>query len=81
MSTPLTWKEVRQRPKPQDFTIDTIHTRLKKAGDLWAKMRKHKGANLLAAIDKLQEMSGDEGGMGWQGVGSRESGRAMRLAD
>jgi bifunctional non-homologous end joining protein LigD len=54
VSTPLTWKEVRQRPKPQDFTIDTIHARLKKTGDLWEKMRKHKGANLLAAIEKLR---------------------------
>ena len=55
VSTPLTWKEVRQRPKPQDFTIDTIHPRLKKVGDLWAKMRKHKGTDLLAAIEKLRK--------------------------
>jgi bifunctional non-homologous end joining protein LigD len=55
VSTPLTWKEVRQRPKPQDFTIDTIHPRLKKTGDLWEKMRKHQGANLLSAIDKLRK--------------------------
>jgi bifunctional non-homologous end joining protein LigD len=54
VSTPLTWKEVRQRPKPQDFTIDTIHPRLKTVGDLWAKMRKHKGTDLLAAIEKLR---------------------------
>jgi len=55
VSTPLTWKEVHQRPKPQDFTIDTIHPRLKKTGDLWEKMRKHKGANLLSAIDTLRK--------------------------
>lgn len=55
VSTPLTWKEVRQRPKPQDFTIDTIHARLKKTGDLWEKMRKHKGTDLLAAIEKLRK--------------------------
>jgi bifunctional non-homologous end joining protein LigD len=54
VSTPLTWKEVRQRPKPQDFTIDTIHARVKKVGDLWEKMRKHKGTNLLAAIERLR---------------------------
>ena len=53
VSTPLTWKEVRDRPKPQDFTIDTIEKRVKKAGDLWAKMRTHKGTDLLAAIEKL----------------------------
>ena len=55
VSTPLTWKEVRQRPKPQDFTIDTIHRRVKKVGDLWEKMRKHPGTDLLAAIDKLRK--------------------------
>jgi DNA primase len=55
VSTPLTWKEVRQRPKPQDFTIDTIHPRVKKVGDLWEKMRKHKGTDLLAAIEKLRK--------------------------
>lgn len=54
VSTPLTWKEVRQRPKPQDFTIDTIHPRLQKVRDLWEKMRAHKGADLLAAIERLR---------------------------
>jgi bifunctional non-homologous end joining protein LigD len=53
VSTPLTWKELRQRPTPQDFTIDTIAARIKKAGDLWAKMRRHKGTDLLAAIEQL----------------------------
>ena len=53
VSTPLTWKEVRERPKPQDFTIDTIEKRVKKVGDLWAKMRTHKGTDLLSAIEKL----------------------------
>ena len=55
VSAPLTWKEVHQRPKPQDFTIDSILPRLKKTGDLWAKMRKHKGADLLSAIEKLRK--------------------------
>ena len=54
VSTPLSWKEVHQRPKPQDFTIDTIEKRVKKVGDLWAKMRTHKGTDLLAAIEKLK---------------------------
>ena len=55
VSAPLTWKEVHDRPKPQDFTIDTIETRVKKVGDLWAKLRAHKGTDLLAAIDKLRK--------------------------
>jgi bifunctional non-homologous end joining protein LigD len=53
VSTPLTWKEVGDRPTPQDFTIDTIGTRVKKVGDLWAKLRTHQGTDLLAAIEKL----------------------------
>ena len=53
VSAPLTWKEVHQRPAPQDFTIDTIEKRVKKVGDLWSKMRNHKGTDLLAAIEKL----------------------------
>ena len=53
VSTPLTWKEVHDRPKPQDFTIDTIEARIKKVGDLWARMRTHKGTDLRAAIEKL----------------------------
>jgi bifunctional non-homologous end joining protein LigD len=53
VSTPLTWREVHDRPKPQDFTIDTIEKRVKKVGDLWAKMRTHKGTDLLAAIETL----------------------------
>lgn len=55
VSTPLTWQEVRQRPRPQDFTIDSIHARLKKTGDLWEKLRKHKGTDLRAAIERLRK--------------------------
>jgi len=54
VSTPLTWKEVRQRPKPQDLTIDTIYARLKKVGDLWANMRAHEGTDLLAASEVVR---------------------------
>lgn len=53
VSTPLTWQEVHARPRPQDFTIDTIDKRVKTVGDLWAKMRAHKGTDLLAAIERL----------------------------
>jgi bifunctional non-homologous end joining protein LigD len=53
VSTPLTWQEVHDSPAPQDFTIDTIGARLAQTGDLWKKLLAHKGANLLAAIEKL----------------------------
>ena len=55
VSTPLTWKEVHDSPAPQDFTIDTMAARMRRAGDLWAKLRSHKGADLLAAIEKLRK--------------------------
>jgi len=55
VSTPLTWQEVHGAPAPHDFTIDTIEARVKQVGDLWAGLRRHKGANLLAAIEKLSK--------------------------
>lgn len=55
VSTPLTWQEVHDSPAPRDFTIDTIAARLARTGDLWVKLRDHKGANLLAAIEKLSK--------------------------
>ncbi|MGE0865139.1 MAG: DNA ligase D [Vicinamibacterales bacterium] len=54
VSAPLTWKEVHDAPTPQDFTIDTIDARIKKVGDLWEGLRRHKGADLLAAIERLK---------------------------
>ncbi len=55
VSAPLTWQEVHDSPTPRDFTIDTIEARLKRVGDLWEGLRRHKGADLLAAIEKLSK--------------------------
>lgn len=55
VSTPLTWPEVHDSPAPQDFTIETIGARLETSGDLWKKLRSHKGADLLAAIERLSK--------------------------
>jgi bifunctional non-homologous end joining protein LigD len=47
VSTPLTWEEVEERKvTPQDFTIRNFAERLKDVGDLWAGLRKAKGADL-----------------------------------
>jgi bifunctional non-homologous end joining protein LigD len=46
VSTPLTWKEIDDGVKRQDFTIKTIPSRLKEVGDLWAKLRTSKGVDL-----------------------------------
>jgi bifunctional non-homologous end joining protein LigD len=54
VSAPLTWAEVHERPAPQDFTLDTMPARVEAVGDLWAALRRDKGANLLAAIEKLR---------------------------
>ncbi|MDO8792987.1 MAG: hypothetical protein Q7J25_00005, partial [Vicinamibacterales bacterium] len=46
VSTPLTWKEVDDGVRRQDFTIKTMPARLKEVGDLWAKLRTSKGVDL-----------------------------------
>jgi bifunctional non-homologous end joining protein LigD len=50
VSTPLTWEEVEEGVSPKDFTIPTFAARLEKAGDLWAALRKSKGADLRAVM-------------------------------
>jgi len=46
VSTPLTWKEVDEGVRREDFTMKTVPPRLKKVGDLWAALRKAKGIDL-----------------------------------
>jgi bifunctional non-homologous end joining protein LigD len=46
VSTPLTWEEVEAGISPRDFTISSFASRLKAVGDLWAGLRKAKGADL-----------------------------------
>lgn len=45
-STPLTWKEVHSGVDREEFTILTLPDRIKKVGDLWAKLRESKGVDL-----------------------------------
>jgi bifunctional non-homologous end joining protein LigD len=49
VSTPVTWEEIDTGVTPQDFTIRNFADRLEAVGDLWAPLRKSKGANLRAA--------------------------------
>jgi bifunctional non-homologous end joining protein LigD len=37
VSTPLAWRDVNSRLDPTSFTIDSVPTRLRRTGDLWAK--------------------------------------------
>ncbi|MBI4079692.1 DNA polymerase LigD [Candidatus Kaiserbacteria bacterium] len=57
VSTPLEWSEIKKGLKPSQFTIRTIHTRLKKKGDLW-KPALGAGANLKKALARLEKIVG-----------------------
>jgi bifunctional non-homologous end joining protein LigD len=46
VSTPVTWQEIADGFDRMDFTITTAPARFEKVGDLWAKLRKSKGADL-----------------------------------
>ena len=46
VSTPLTWKEVDEDIRREDFTIRTVPGRLDEVGDLWAALRSAPGADL-----------------------------------
>jgi bifunctional non-homologous end joining protein LigD len=52
VSTPLTWEEVHQGVDPKDFTIVTAPARFREVGDLWARLRTTKPANLEAVFRK-----------------------------
>jgi bifunctional non-homologous end joining protein LigD len=52
VSTPLTWKEVDAGVDPRDFTIVTAPDRFLEVGDLWARLRSGKPANLEAVFRK-----------------------------
>ena len=52
VSTPLDWKELDEAIDPRDFTIKTAPERFAKVGDLWARLRKSKPANLEAVFEK-----------------------------
>jgi bifunctional non-homologous end joining protein LigD len=46
VSAPLTWEEADEGVLPQDVTLATFPDRLRAAGDLWAALRRSKGAPL-----------------------------------
>ena len=52
VSTPLDWKELDEAIDPRDYTITTAPERFAKVGDLWARLRKGKPANLEAVFKK-----------------------------
>ena len=54
VSTPLTWQEVHEGVDPQDFTLVTAPRRFDQVGDLWARLRTAKPADLEAVFRKYR---------------------------
>jgi bifunctional non-homologous end joining protein LigD len=54
VSTPLTWKEVEDGVDPREFTIVTAPARFQQVGDLWARLRTSKPANLETVFRKYR---------------------------
>ena len=52
VSTPLEWTELDEPIDPHDFTITTAPARFAEVGDLWARLRKAKPADLEAVFRK-----------------------------
>ena len=52
VSTPLAWRELDGKLDPRNFTIRTMPARLRAVGDLWAAMRRAKGIDLEAALER-----------------------------
>jgi bifunctional non-homologous end joining protein LigD len=52
VSTPLAWDELDGSLDPRDFTIRTAPERFREKGDLWARLRTTKPANLEAVFRK-----------------------------
>ncbi len=56
VSTPLEWKEVKPGLDRTAFNIHTIENRVKKKGDLFASLLKHKGFDLRKATLALNDL-------------------------
>ncbi|MEP6592556.1 MAG: hypothetical protein ABJC51_02640, partial [Acidobacteriota bacterium] len=56
VSTPLRWQELDEPIDPRDFTIVTAPTRFREVGDLWARLRTAKPADLELVFRKYQAL-------------------------
>lgn len=57
VSTPLTWVEVDDGVRREDFTIRTAPARFKEVGDLWEALRRSKGID-LSRVARYAERTG-----------------------
>lgn len=53
VSTPLQWRELKPGLSPQQFTMETIHKRLAKEGDIWLPILKS-GVNIKEVLKNLE---------------------------
>ena len=58
VSTPVTWDEIDSGVTPRDFTLPVMAARLEAVGDLWALLRKSKGADLRAVMQYAEPGGG-----------------------
>jgi bifunctional non-homologous end joining protein LigD len=58
VSTPLRWEELDEPVDPRDFTITTAPARFREVGDLWARLRTTKPADLETVFRKYQAAGG-----------------------
>jgi bifunctional non-homologous end joining protein LigD len=58
VSTPLTWGELDRPIDPRDFTLRTLAGRLRDTGDLWSRLRKARGIDLDATLDRARRKHG-----------------------
>lgn len=54
VSTPLTWQELDDKIDPRDVTIVSAPARFRRVGDLWARLRTGKPANLESVFGKYR---------------------------
>ena len=53
VSTPISWKELQQGVRIEDFRLDNVPQRINKVGDLWAPLLADKGRAKLESLDDL----------------------------
>jgi bifunctional non-homologous end joining protein LigD len=57
-SAPLRWEELDDKLDPRAFTIVTLPARLRQVGDLWAGLRRARGIDLEAALERAKVRHG-----------------------
>ena len=60
VSTPLEWKELDTNLDPRDFTIVTAPARFRETGDLWARLRTARPADLEAVLRRYSRKFGNK---------------------